>query len=179
MDRLAHLGLRVCACLISGQSALAQDRPPEPTPVTPAPSQLKRFGDWSTTRTQTGDQIVCFALARARGTAQTGATEGNLVYITSWPQAGVKAEVSVRGGEPFRADAQVQLTIGSQTFILKSQGDRAFVGDPIEELKLLDAMKKGGQLTLTGPVASGAAGRDTFSLSGFAAALVHVTQGCP
>ena len=158
--------------------------PPGPIAAPPSPQQ-KRFGDWSTTRHENPGQIVCFALAKPRGAkpqSQAGA-EAALVYVTSWPQAGIKAEVSVLAGQPFAARGVAQLAVGSETFTLATQGNRGFIANPIQELKLLEAMKRGSQMTLTARSGDGDGDSDspavTFSLVGLAQALGHVTQGCP
>ena len=146
-------------------------------------SRQKRFGDWSTNRLQGAEQTICFAVSKgratARGAARGDANEGSLVYVSTWPQGGVKAEVSVRAKPPFRAGVPVRLTIGTEIFVLSAREGQAYVDHPIAELKLLEAMKKGGQMTLVGEADGGVAIGETFSLNGLGAALVHVTQGCP
>ncbi len=163
--------------------APASERPPAPAAVTAA--KEKRFGDWSTLRIELSEGRLCFAVTRAR--AATAAARSvaipdgrtSHVHVASWPQAGVRAEVSVRAGTPMRPAAPAHVAIGSQQFTLFTQQERAFVGNPVDELKLLEAMKKGSQMTFTAQTEAGSAVNDSFSLSGFATALAHVTQGCP
>lgn len=159
-----------------------------PGAITAPPStRQKRFGDWSTTRHENPGQIVCFALAKPRGAkpqSQAGSEAAlvpALVYVTSWPQAGIKAEVSVLTGQPFAARGVAQLAVGSEAFTLATQGNRGFIANPIQELKLLEAMKRGSQMTLTARSGDGDSESPavTFSLVGLAQALGHVTQGCP
>ena len=163
--------------------------PPSAEPL-PAPARQKRFGDWSTVRHEASGQLVCFALGQSRELAGRGAaartpesagntTANSLIYVTSWPQAGIKAEVSVRAGSGFRAGTPVRLTIGAQSFGLSNHGDRAFVGNPTDELKLLEAMKRGSAVTIEGETDTSVATSEQVSLNGLAAALTHVTQGCP
>lgn len=78
----------------------------------------------------------------------------------------------------FRTGAPAQLAIGVQSFSLSTLGPRAFVDNAILELKLLEAMKGGSQMILTGDTENGPV-RETVSLIGLATALAHVTQGCP
>ena len=134
-------------------------------------------------RLDMSESRLCFAVTRARpsSTRSTAANDNRVghVHVASWPEAGIKAEVSVRAGAPLRRGAPAQIAIGGEQFILFTKEDRAFVDSPIDELKLLEAMKKGQQMTFTAQMEAGAAMSDTFSLSGMAAALAHVTQGCP
>lgn len=126
---------------------------------------------------------LCFAVTRARnGSAPgTAVAEGRTahVHVASWPQAGVKAEVSVRAGVLLRPGVPAQITIGSEQFTLFTKQDGAYIDNPIDELKLLEAMKKGSQMTFMASTEAGGAVNDLFSLSGLATALAHVTQGCP
>ena len=166
--------LRLC----HAQSSAAPADPPEaPPPPATAPTS-QRFGAWSTVRTLSAEQTICFALARARDSSEAGGN-GTLVYVTSWPQAGIKAEVSIRAAQALSPGGAVTLSVGTRTFPLQIRGERAFVASPIEELKLLEAMKKGSEMILVAHTVDGTAARETFSLSGLAAALAHVTQGCP
>jgi invasion protein IalB len=147
------------------------------------PAKEKRFGDWSTMRIEMSESRLCFAVTRARSVATRGGTVAGArhghVHVASWPQAGVKAEVSVRAGAALRMGVPAQIAIGSEQFTLFTKQDGAYVDNPIDELKLLEAMKKGSQMTFSAQTEEGGAVSDTFSLSGLAAALAHVTQGCP
>jgi invasion protein IalB len=154
-----------------------------PLPAYVAPALEKRFGDWSTMRVELSASRLCFAVTQARSRAARGTAvaEGRTshVHVASWPQAGVKAEVSVRTGTALRTSVPAQIAIGSEQFALFTKLDGAYVENPIDELKLLEAMKKGSQMTFTAQTEAGSPVSDTFSLSGLAAALAHVTQGCP
>lgn len=146
------------------------------------PAKEKRFGEWSTMRIEMSESRLCFAVTRARSVTARGAAgqaRHGHVHVASWPQAGVKAEVSVRAGAALRIGVPAQIAIGSEQFTLFTKQDGAYVDNPIDELKLLEAMKKGSQMTFSAQMEEGGAVSDTFSLSGLAAALAHVTQGCP
>jgi len=63
-------------------------------------------------------------------------------------------------------------------FKLFSRGDRAYVIDPTDELKLLEAMKRASSVVVTAQSEQGAASRDTYSLAGITQALQAVSGGC-
>ena len=196
--------LSITATHLPGATVAAQDdsRPPavaEPTqpasppvatlppatlpPATPPAAREKRFGDWATMRVDLAESRLCFAVTRARNGSASGAAaaEGRTghVHVASWPQAGVKAEVSVRAGIPLRQGVPAQIAIGNEQFTLFTKQDGAYIENPIDELKLLEAMKKGSQMSFSAQSEAGNAVHDTFSLSGLGAALAHVTHGCP
>ncbi len=73
-----------------------------------------------------------------------------VLYISAWPKEGVKSEISIKMGYPVKTGSTVAVTVGSDAFDLFGKDDRAFVADPTEELKLIEAMKKGSKLTVQG-----------------------------
>jgi hypothetical protein len=50
--------------------------------------------------------------------------------------------------------------------------------DPAEERKLIDAMRKGSALSMTGLSSRGTKTEDTYSLFGLSAALGEVEKAC-
>jgi Invasion associated locus B (IalB) protein len=185
--RLLLLVWALSCCPASAQderpaAGAAEQVSPAPPPALPA-SQEKRFGDWSTIRLELKESRLCFAVTRARPASARGAAapENGIshVHVATWPEAGVKAEVSVRAGTSLRLGAPAQLAISNEQFTLFTKQEGAFVENPIDELKLLEAMKRGSQMTFTAQTEAGNAVSETFSLAGLAAALAHVTQGCP
>jgi invasion protein IalB len=59
-----------------------------------------------------------------------------------------------------------------------TQSDGAWVKNAAEETRLVDAMRKGTDLTIKGTSARGTATSDVFSLKGLAQALDKVGQEC-
>jgi Invasion associated locus B (IalB) protein len=78
-----------------------------------------------------------------------------------------------------KPDKEMTVTIGSDTFKLFGKGDRGFVNDPTEELKLIESMKKGSSAVVRGVSVKGTGTTDTYSLSGLAQALDKMAAACP
>ena len=155
--------------------------PPAPVPVpqttlapSPGPELIRRVGTWMVYRADTAPEPSCFALAQARGPAGSGPER---LYVTAWPRAGIRAEVSVEFTQPMRSAPPAEITIGTERFTLTIDAQRGYVADPTEELKLLDAMRRGSTLTLRAEAADGPV-RATFLLDGISGALALVAQGC-
>jgi invasion protein IalB len=139
----------------------------------------RRHGDWSTYKHEDAQQTICFALSQPKDIQPKGVSRGGIYfYISAWPREGVKAEVSARVGYPLKKGTPVTLVVGAESFLLFSTEDRAYVSNPADELRLIEAMKKGSRMVLTGQSERGTTTTDTYSLSGFAAALQQLTQGC-
>ena len=74
---------------------------------------------------------------------------------------------------------EMTVTIGTDTFKLFAKGERGFVSDPTEELKLIEAMKKGTTAIVKATSARGTATTDTYSLAGLSPALQKLAETCP
>jgi invasion protein IalB len=104
----------------------------------------------------------------------------SLFYISAWPKDGVKAEVSVKLGFPVKSGSDVKVSIDKDSFKLFPKDERAFVADATQELKLIEAMKKGTRLKVEAKGERGTTTTtDTYSLSGFSQAIQALAAACP
>jgi invasion protein IalB len=146
-----------------------------------AATVVNTFNDW-TLYSDTTAQTICFLAARPTTSVPTDMQrDESLFYISAWPTDGVKAEVSVKLGVPAKKASDPTVSITGQTsanFKLFAKDDRAFVQDTTQELKLLDAMKKGSKLTVQSTSDRGTSLTDTYSLQGITAALQALQAGC-
>jgi hypothetical protein len=143
-------------------------------------SILSRVNDWTVYVHEDGQVRFCFASAYPKAAEPASAVrEGVAVFVSAWPKQGVKSELSVKLGQPLRKSSDVTAIVGNASFRLFPAADRAFVNDPTEELKLIEAMKKGSSLVVLSTPAIGAATQHTFSLSGLTNALQTLATGCP
>lgn len=137
------------------------------------------FNDWAFYSHEEPQARLCFALGTPESSEPAGARRDRvLFYVSAWPREGVRSEVSIKIGYAFRKGSEATVTIGAETFKLFTQDERAFVGDPIEELKLIEAMKKGTTMLVQGLSERGTATRDTYSLSGVSKAVQSLATGC-
>ena len=147
-----------------------------------AATLVNTFNDWTLYSNAAGSQI-CFLAAAPSATEPAGLKrDPALLYISTWPKDGVKAEISVKLGFPARKTTEPVLTIsGAVTgaFKLFVKDDRAYVADATQELKLLEAMKKGSKLTVQATSERGTSVSDTYSLQGITNALQALAGGCP
>jgi hypothetical protein len=93
----------------------------------------------------------------------------------------VSNEVSFTGGYPFREGSTVSLAVGSETFTLgPGQGDAGEWAwtDPSDDSRVVAAMRRGATAKLTGVSGRGTTTADTFSLSGFTAAVEDAEARC-
>jgi len=151
--------------------------------VAPASAQgakrVNSFGDWSLYTHDSGQTKTCFVSSQPKSSAPSGARRDSVFfYVTAWPQDGVKGEVSVKLGYPIKPDSDVTVQIGSSSFRLFAQEERAFVEDPTDELKLIDAIKRGSSMVVTAVSQRDTQTQDTYSLSGTTNALNALDTTC-
>jgi hypothetical protein len=139
-----------------------------------------RFGDWKTHLSDGPADKICFAATEPKGKEPAGANRAKtLFYVSAWPKEGVKSEISVKLGYPIKAGSDVVVTVGKDAFKLFAKDERAFVDDPTDELKLIEAMKKGSKMIVQATSEKGTATTDTYSLAGLAQALQAMAASCP
>jgi hypothetical protein len=140
---------------------------------------VEKQGAWSLYADSATPKAVCFIAAQPQAVEPLGANRGPIFfYISAWPKDGVKTEPSVKVGYPVKADADMSVTVGTDTFKLFVKGERGFVQDPNEELELVDSLKKGSNAFVKATSARGTATTDTNSLAGLRAALDKLASTC-
>ncbi len=146
------------------------------------PGSLKTgaFGDWLVHQSAGDGPKTCFAATQPKIKEPAGANRSKIVlYVSAWPKEGVKSEVSVKLGYRIKPDSPVDVTVGADAFRLFADDDRAYVADSTEELKLVEAMKKGSTLVVKATSTRGTLTTDTYSLTGIGKALDAVASACP
>ncbi|MBL8567133.1 MAG: hypothetical protein JNM89_15575 [Hyphomicrobiaceae bacterium] len=140
---------------------------------------VEKYGDWSLFVHDAAQKKICFAATQPAATATKGEKrDAVFFYVSAWPKDGVKTEVSVLLGYKIKKGSEVTVNIGGTIFKLFPQDDKAFVADPTQELKLIDAMKRGSSMQVAATAESGMATEDRFSLSGITNALKNLDTKC-
>lgn len=101
-----------------------------------------------------------------------------LMFVSYWPGAQKRGEVSFTSGYPFSDGSTVTLQIGDSRFELFTTGETAWAASPDEDAKIITAMKRGAKAVISGVSSRGTATKDSFSLLGFTAALEDAEKRC-
>ena len=137
------------------------------------------FNSWSFYAHEEGQTPLCFAVGSPQSVEPAGARrDPAFFYISAWPRDGIRSEVSIKVGYPLRKGSEVTATIGSDIFKLFASDERAYVNDPFDELKLIEAMKKGSTMVVQATSERGTATNDTYTLSGVSRAVQSLTTNC-
>jgi hypothetical protein len=186
----------VCAAPVMAQQ---QGQPKPAAPAAPKPAApaapaaqastsptagaqlLGQFGDWGAYTASPGGRKVCFALAKPTSSSTNPPNRPRdpaFLFISTRPAEKVREEVSVIIGYPFKPASEAAAEIGTTAFALYTQNDGAWIKNAAEEARMIDAMKKGADVTVKGESGRGTKTTDTFSLKGLSQALERVATEC-
>lgn len=146
-----------------------------------SPTLLGQYGDWGAYWAPSGNNKVCFVLAKPAATQTTPPNRPrNPIYffVASRPAENVKNEVSVMIGYPFKSGADAAVEVGSAKFAMNTQSDGAWIKNVAEEARLIEIMRKGSDLTVIGTSTKGTQSVDRYSLKGLTQALDRSAQEC-
>ncbi len=142
---------------------------------------LAEFGDWGAYTATPGGKKVCFALAKPASSETNPPNRPRdpaWLFVSTRPAEKVREEVSVIFGYPLKANSDATIEIGSTNFAMYTQNDGAWVKNAAEEARLVDAMRKGADVTVRGESGRGTKTIDKFSLKGVAQALDRAASEC-
>ena len=165
------LPVAFAAMLGSGSAGLAQDQP----------SLLATYGDWGAYTATPKGKKVCFVLAKPKSSQTNPAgrkRDQAYLFVSSRPSENVRNEVSLIIGYPFKENADASAEIGATKFAMYTQKDGAWIKNVAEEQRMLEAMRKGADLTIKGTSRSGTLTTDQYSLKGLGQALDRADQEC-
>ena len=101
-----------------------------------------------------------------------------LLMVFYRPSAEAKGQVAFTGGYPFASGSTVTMSISGNTYELFTEGEWAWPATTADDAKIIAAMKRGADATLTARSSRGTQTKDTFSLLGFTAAVEDAAKRC-
>ena len=101
-----------------------------------------------------------------------------LLFVTYRPEQNVAGEVSFTGGYPFAEGSTATMDIGGTTFELFTEGEYAWPATPADDQKIMTAIKRGVDATITARSSRGTQTKDTFSLLGATAMIAEAEKRC-
>ena len=148
-------------------------------------NQVNAITDWSVFEHKEGDTHECWAVATAKESVNTRGGQvvavrrsDILLMVTYVPSQSVAGQVGFTGGYPFAGGSTVEIAIADQQYVLITDGEWAWTASEGDDAKLVTAMKRGADATLTARSSRGTITKDTFSLRGFTAAVEDAEKRC-
>ncbi len=139
--------------------------------------------DWAVF--QGNEPKECWAVTAPKETVNT--RDGNVVsvrrgdillFVTYRPEQNISGEVSFTGGYPFADGSTATLDIGGTTFELFTEGEYAWPATPADDQKIVTAIKRGSDATITARSSRGTQTKDTFSLLGATSMIEEAENLC-
>jgi hypothetical protein len=145
------------------------------------PTLVGQFGTWGAYVAAPGGKKVCFALAKPssmKTNPPNRPRDPAYAFISSRPGERVSNEVSIMIGYPLKPGSEGTLEVAGNRYAMYTQGDGLWIKNAAEEDKMVDALRKGSDVTIKGVSSKGTETTDTYSLKGLAQALDRLAQDC-
>lgn len=146
-------------------------------------NQVAAKTDWSVF--EESNPRECWAVTSPKETVNTkegrvvAVRRGSILLMAFYrPEADVAGQITFTGGYPFASGSTVNLNIDGTEFELFTEGEWAWPASTSDDAKILTAMKRGRSAVLTARSSRGTTTKDTFSLSGFTAAVEDAEARC-
>jgi len=193
VSSLAVSSLVVSSAAFAQTPAPAPAKPaPKPAPAAaPAPASapageaqptlLGQYGDWGAYWATPNGRKVCFSIAKPKSSQTNPAgrkRDQAYVFISTRPAENVRNEVSVIIGYPFKPSTDATAEIGADKFAMYTLNDGAWIKNVAEEARMVEAMRKGSDLTVKGVSGHGTESTDQYSLKGLSQAVDRAGQEC-
>ena len=141
--------------------------------------EIGKYKDWRTMVLVEPTGTVCFAQSSPVLQAPKTNKRDARLFVTFRPSEKIKDEISASPGYEFNKNNSVIATSGKNKikFDIVQQGF-AWIGDTGLERKMVNVMKKGSRIMITGYNQSGSQTIDHYSLMGFTKAYNTAKKSC-
>ena len=163
------------------ESKQTKQAAPPPAPGGGQPTLLGQFGEWGAYSANSAGKKICYALAKPASTATEPANRPRdpvFVFVSTRPAENVRNEISIVQGHPFKPGTEATVDLGSAKYAMYTQADGAWIKNAAEEARMVDAMRRGADMIVTGESGRGTKSTDRYALKGLAQALDRVAQEC-
>jgi hypothetical protein len=143
------------------------------------PEFLGSHRDWNVYAFTEDGQKICYMASEPTKQEGDYTRRGNpAVLVTRRPGSPAVDEVSVQPGYSYREGSEVVVKIGNREFMLFTRGEHAWTKSQEADQALINAMKRGSNMTVRGTSLKGTYSLDTYSLLGFTAAYEAMVNAC-
>jgi hypothetical protein len=137
------------------------------------------FKDWTAYKTSQAGQIVCYMASEPKKDKGNYTKRGRIYAIVSHrPSAESTNVVSIHAGYKYKEGSTVNVAIGKKTFTLFTHGDTAWTSTTEDDKALVNAIRSGSKMRVTGTSWRGTKTDDIYSLNGATAAHGEISKAC-
>ena len=145
------------------------------------PTLIGQYGTWGAYTAAPNGKKVCFALAKpssSKTNPPNRPRDPAYAFVSTRPSERVVNEVSIMIGYTLKPGSESTLEVGGASYAMYTQGDGLWIKNAAEEERMVEALRKGSDVTVKGVSSKGTETTDTFSLKGLAQALDRLAQDC-
>ena len=147
--------------------------------VAQTPEFLGSHRDWNVYAFTEDSQKICYMASEPKKQEGDYTRRGNpAVLVTRRPGSPAVDEVSVQPGYSYLEGSEVEVDIGGRKFMLFTRGEHAWTKSQEADQTLINAMKRGSNMTVRGTSVKRTYSLDTYSLLGFTAAYQAMVEAC-
>lgn len=141
---------------------------------------VETFGDWQVLTFAERGATACFAHSGMKSSkGAEGRKRGTVaMQIAHRPEEKVYDEVSVQVGYAVGQEVPPELSIGKTAWKLFADRETVWSRTPQDDAAIVEALKKGGTVTLVAQSTRGTKTTDSFSLAGFKQAYAKLEELC-
>lgn len=137
------------------------------------------FGPWSAYSYNGPRGMVCYLYSQPKKESGDYTQRGDTyIQVADRPKEKIANELSVTAGYPYKKGSEVSLEIDGGKFGLFTDGETAWARDAKTQNAIVAAMRAGKTLVVRGTSSRGTLTTDTYSLSGFTAAITAANRAC-
>jgi len=138
---------------------------------------------WSAFTNGPGADKTCYAMSKPTSSTPRKIKRDPIYFlITDWPARKTKSEPEAVPGYQYKDGSTVTAQVGGASFAFFIQNDggtgAAWIRKRADEIKLVDAMKAGQSLVVTGTSKRGTVTKDTYALAGLSDVLDKIHSSC-
>lgn len=144
------------------------------------PFRIGQFQDWTAYTSTDSGELVCFMSTKPKLSQGNYTRRGPVfAFITHRKSDRTKDVVSFIAGYTYQDRSDATVTIDkNKKYQLFTKGDTAWGKDAITDKALVDAIRRGNKMIVTGTSSRGTSTIDTYSLRGTGQAYQAITKAC-
>ncbi|HLT03123.1 MAG TPA: invasion associated locus B family protein [Geminicoccaceae bacterium] len=143
------------------------------------PEFLGTHRDWNVYAFTEDNQKICYIASEPKKQEGDYTRRGNpAVLVTRRPGSPAVDEVSVQPGYSYLEGSEVKVDVDGRDFMLFTRGEHAWTKSQEADRALINAMKRGVDMTVRGTSTKKTYSLDTYSLLGFTAAYEAMVNAC-
>ena len=141
--------------------------------------KIGKFKDWETMVVKKDTKLVCFAQSKPVLQAPKSNPREARLFVSFRPNEKISDEISITAGYEFNTKNSITAKSGKYKYIFDIAQERfAWITDNKQEKKMINTMKKGSRIMISGYNQQGSQTIDHYSLLGFTKAYSAAKKNC-